>query len=525
AIYWMHSRTHSSSARLTAAAPVGKSTHAKSPVAAAGAPAAGVTAPPAAGAPSPTTAAAEGTAAGPKATAVPLVEGTLDTLLEKARLAMRERRYMAPADASALLYYRSALKVDPTNGEARDGLTRLAGLALSRFDDAMTAGRYDLAAADLADLKVAEPGAARLGPLEARLLQAEVANAFAAGDFARAATLVREAQQANAASPGTLARWRAQLAQGETAARTTRLASLIDQSIHAGHFLAPAGDNAQAYLEQLQSLAPDSAAAARGRRDLLAAYLAKARDDAIAGKSSDADKWVSAARAAGMTAAQLADYRSSVSEGKQQAAANEADRLATLARARIQSGNLIDPANDSAEYYLTQLKSAHGADGTVHAIGLELSASLIAQATAAARAGKTSATKEDLAAARRWGADPVLISAVEQMVNGPSRSEQAASASGPQIPAGYKPRRIRYVAPQYPQTALDAHESGTVTVEFTVDIYGRPRDVHVVESHPHGLFDYATVSAVQHWRFEPPIIDNVPTAIPTRMVIRFVAPN
>ncbi|MGH8148709.1 MAG: hypothetical protein ACRETB_01850, partial [Steroidobacteraceae bacterium] len=53
AIYWMHSRTHSSSARLTAVAPVAKSTHAKSPVATAGAPSAGVTAPAAPGAPLP----------------------------------------------------------------------------------------------------------------------------------------------------------------------------------------------------------------------------------------------------------------------------------------------------------------------------------------------------------------------------------------------------------------------------------------------------------------------------------------
>ena len=51
--------------------------------------------------------------------------GNVDELLEKARVAMRERRYTEPANNSALLYYRSAAQVDPGNGEALDGLNRL----------------------------------------------------------------------------------------------------------------------------------------------------------------------------------------------------------------------------------------------------------------------------------------------------------------------------------------------------------------------------------------------------------------
>ena len=49
---------------------------------------------------------------------MPLVNGTVDELLEKARLAMRERRYTEPNGDNALLFYRSAAKADPANGEA-----------------------------------------------------------------------------------------------------------------------------------------------------------------------------------------------------------------------------------------------------------------------------------------------------------------------------------------------------------------------------------------------------------------------
>ena len=42
-----------------------------------------------------------------------IVAGQVDDLLEKARLAMRDRRYTAPTGDNALVYYRSALAADP----------------------------------------------------------------------------------------------------------------------------------------------------------------------------------------------------------------------------------------------------------------------------------------------------------------------------------------------------------------------------------------------------------------------------
>ena len=68
-----------------------------------------------------------------------LVKGKVDELLEKARLAMRERRYSEPAGDNALLYYRSAAATEPGNGEALDGLTRVASVLASRFEEALAA--------------------------------------------------------------------------------------------------------------------------------------------------------------------------------------------------------------------------------------------------------------------------------------------------------------------------------------------------------------------------------------------------
>jgi len=62
-----------------------------------------------------------------------LIKGKVDELLEKARLAMRERRYSEPVGDNALLYYRSAAASDPSNGEAVDGLQRVAGVLAARL--------------------------------------------------------------------------------------------------------------------------------------------------------------------------------------------------------------------------------------------------------------------------------------------------------------------------------------------------------------------------------------------------------
>ena len=118
---------------------------------------------------------AKGAAVTPSAAAdTAIVKGKLDELLEKARLAMRERRYAEPNGDNALLYYRSAAVADITSAEARDGLLRVAVALASRFDEAVSRGRLDEAALALASFKLAAPHDSRIKPLELRLTTAQV---------------------------------------------------------------------------------------------------------------------------------------------------------------------------------------------------------------------------------------------------------------------------------------------------------------------------------------------------------------
>ncbi|MBV9697645.1 MAG: energy transducer TonB, partial [Gammaproteobacteria bacterium] len=79
--------------------------------------------------------------------------------------------------------------------------------------------------------------------------------------------------------------------------------------------------------------------------------------------------------------------------------------------------------------------------------------------------------------------------------------------------------------PEYPQSALDRKITGTVSLAFTVDVSGEPRDIHVVEATPPGVFDKAALAAVRHWRYAPMVINGAPVEVPVRTLMRFELPK
>ena len=210
-----------------------------------------------------------------------IVQGKVDDLLEKARLAMHERRYTEPNGDNALLYYRSAAAADAKNGEAQDGLQRVASVLAGRFEDALGASRYEEAGQTLANFKAATPGDTRVATFEQRLYAAEVARALADGNLDRAAAYVRQAQQSGSSSPDQIAKWRSDIAHRTEDTKVTRLAGLVNDRIRDGR-LVDGDDSAKIYMQQLQTAAPTNATTQRAAHDLIGAYLRKAREAAVA---------------------------------------------------------------------------------------------------------------------------------------------------------------------------------------------------------------------------------------------------
>ncbi|MEJ1960205.1 MAG: energy transducer TonB [Gammaproteobacteria bacterium] len=463
---------------------------------------------------------------------MPLVNGTVDELLEKARLAMRERRYTEPNSDNALLFYRSAAKADATNGEAKDGLRRVAALLSSRFDDSLAAGRYDEAALTLAHLKAATPDDERVvQPLEARLATAQVTKMLADGNLDRAASLVKGAQQTGAVPDSQITKWKSEIVRRQDEGKQKKLVDLAQEALRDGRLSDPSDSSVKTYADQLKDMGASGAAAyQRLMRDLGGAYMKKAREAAAANRGADVDRWLAEAKAVGISATDLNGFQRELATSKQKAAAAEAERLASLARDRIRDGKLTDPANDSAAFYLTSLQSADANNAYVAAGSRELATRLLDRASTAARDGKSVQSEADLAQARRWGADPKDILAIQQAAaarkvaptraaTGAQNSSTAGSAAPPDLST--KLKRIRSADPEYPERALSQRIQGSVTVEFTVNVKGEPQDVHVVAAEPAGTFDRAALAAVKRWRYAPVVVDNVPQEVPARTIVRF----
>jgi len=447
-----------------------------------------------------------------------IVQGKVDELLEKARLAMHERRFTEPQGDNALLYYRSAAAADPSNGEARDGLLRVAGVLAGRFDEAMNASRFDEAAQTLANFKTAAPGDARSATFEERLYSTEIGKALGDGNPDRANAYLRQAQQSSAVAPEQLARWKADIARRQEDAKVQRLAGLIDDRIRDGR-LVDGDDSAKGYLQQLSTAAPANSVTLKAAHDLQGALLHRAREAALAKNNADEDHWLNEARAAGAKPADIAAFQHDVTSARQKAAQAESDRVLQLARERMLDGRLSEPAQDSAAYYLTQLATSDAANPAVQAAGSELAGRLLQRARSTVLAGKSA--DADLALARRFGADAKDVQAVQQL-----QPPVKAAPQGPDLAAlAASLKRTRGDPPEYPQNALAQHISGVVTLAYTVDAHGQTRDIHVIEASPPGVFDQAATNAVKRWRYAPALVNGSPVEVPMSTRVRFELPK
>lgn len=445
-----------------------------------------------------------------------IVHGKVDELLEKARAAMRERHYTEPSGENALVYYRSAVAADPTSGEARDGLGRVATVIAGRFSESLSAGHLEEAAQDLANLRGALPEDSRIPELAALLANAQIARTIAEGSPERAAALLRQAQQSGTLTAEQLAKWRGDLARRQQEdSRIQRLAGLVGDRIRDGKLLDPADDSARYYVRQLVTAAPSSQSTQRAQHDLGAAYLRKAHEAALARNGAESDRWLNEARAAGVSAADISAMQHDLAGARVKAVQAEGDRLAQLVRDRLRDGHLTDPAQDSAAYYLTQLQSADAENSAVVPLSRDLAARLLDRARAAVKAGRSA--DQDLGTARRLGADPKDVLAVQQLAAPKGAADTAALAANLKL--------LKSVPPDYPKSALENSVAGSVLLSFTVDTRGETRDVQVLQSTPTGVFDRAAVSAVKRWKYAPVRVNGAPVEVPVRTLVRFELPK
>ncbi len=451
-----------------------------------------------------------------------IVRGRVSDLLIKAGRAMFERHFTAPKGANALVYYRSVLAVDPSNAEARNGLQRIANVLISRVGVDLSRDRYAGASLALATLQLAEPGNAHIRPFRVQLAAALVEQALSSkGKLAAAPALIAQAARWGVPTAQIKA-WQGQLTTLQHGERIKVLARRVNTRIGVGRLTGP--HSAESALTKLRVLAPQATATGTAAQALIGALIGQARQAGLAGRAAEQSQWLSAARRAGATSQQLDSVQQQVARSETRSTDARLSELLARARARLASGALIHPKHDSAAYYLSVIEASHP-DPTqragVNTLHDQLATALVAQAESAARAGQRATAREDLAAARRWGASAsALATATALAIKAP-----AAPTAAQLMEVARQLYRTHYVAPAYPQRALARGLSGEVTVQYVVDTQGRTRQLQVINSRPGAIFTRAALRAIRRWRYARPEFRGRPVSVPVRTEIRFVQPN
>jgi protein TonB len=457
-----------------------------------------------AGTPAATTSAASPADQSKPAAAPVAPVGTLDEVLEKARLAMDERRYIEPVKNNALEHFRQVLVMDPKNAEATEGLKRLGGLLIARARTALDERRFDNALAELEAARSIDANDPRLVEVDARLdsMRAQTALAqiqatLAAQNFDRAQSLLEAAEKDALLPPAQITQLKRDLDGKRRAYTVQRLVATTESRLNSGRLVTPTDDSAKDSIKALREAGASNELVSRLNNELNQRLLAAAREAGGKGDQAGMQAMLNAARENGVSAAAInaAQREITAAAQKQQRINEDIARFGKAAQDRLAAGNLLTPASDSAVSNAERLRQLDARHPTTVQVVRDVRARLVSEARARLSSGRPGDAAPLIDAAESLGGDGDLaelrasLAAAEQKL--------AAAAAAPKLPPL---KMTRPPKPRYPTAAKGIE--GWVRVEFYVTPEGRTDRVRVLASEPAGVFDAAAVEAMENARFE-----------------------
>jgi protein TonB len=110
----------------------------------------------------------------------------------------------------------------------------------------------------------------------------------------------------------------------------------------------------------------------------------------------------------------------------------------------------------------------------------------------------------------------VVGGVVGGLPDAPPPPPQKAIRVGGQIK---EPKKLKHVAPEYPDIAKQARVQGVVILECTISPQGKVTDVKILRGIP--LLDQAAVSAVRQWVYTPTLLNGVPVPVIMTVTVNF----
>jgi TonB family protein len=481
-----------------------------------------------------TTPAATTTAAQPAATPTTPVKASSEAdekiyvLIDKAQQAMLDRHYIDPAAGSALSLYREVLTIDPANGEAKQGLERLAEILIARVQGALDDRKFDVALQSLETARSIDPSDRRLSALDERIASlraelgpAQIVAAMNAQNFDRATQLIDEATRSKSIATAKLTQLRDEVRRRRDEFEIGRLTKLIDLRTQQDHLIEPRNDSAVYYLEQAKQSGAGAATLQPQVQELLK-HLGTAARTAIDTKHfNDADKLMAELHNLGAPPASLAILQHDLGVGRAQQSTQKPDQpqFLELAQSRLAQGKLLEPENDSALYYANQLRSSDPRNAGLVPLSAALQTQILERARASFDGGDLDRAQFLAQAAAGLGA-----SGDAEALSDKIRQRRAANGDVPQVPE-QNLTRINKLAIEYPSRALQTSVEGWVEISYTVLADGSVANVKIAGSSPPKVFDSAASKAVSRLRYQPVMQNGSPVAVATMLRVVFRVPK
>ena len=351
-----------------------------------------------------------------------------------------------------------------------------------------------------------------------------------------------------------------------TVTRTNELNQLAATAILEGRYIAPKGDNALEYYDQVLAIDPYDSTAYEGKKSVAEALRASYRDLVQKAEFDRALKVINAlqlieplniqndelhtdleesiarhvrkvqasgsAEDVAKTTAVLEKIESEFEGSKSAAEALKREKqLVAQIDAALDSNNLIPPNKGNAYSLVSDALKG----GTISRANFEprikaLSAKLLRAANLSLETEGELENAEKLGAlVKRLNVDRQGLAALSKGIEDKKAEIAAAKAASeaeqqlaaapvvPEPPKIIPAKIIKREPPRYPTRALNQSIEGWVDLSFTISTSGEPTDIKVNEASPAGVFDKAAIRAVKKWRFSPARNQN--TGLPVESTI------
>jgi protein TonB len=452
----------------------------------------------------------------------------VDALMEKAQQAMVDRHFIDPAVGSALSLYREVLIINPDNGEARQGLQRLSEILIARVQSALDDRKFDVALQFLESARSIDANDRRLSTLDERIASlraelgpAQILAALNAQNFDRAAQLIDEAARAKTLPSAKLAQLRDEVRRRRDDFEIARLLKLVDARVQQDHVIDPHNDSALYYLDQAKQAGASGPALQGQTQDLLKRLVQMGRSAIQQRNFNDVERILAEMHGMGAPPATITGLQHDLSVAHNQQSAQKPDlpQYLELAQSRLAQGKVTEPDNDSALFYVNQLRAADPKNGSLAQIGSAVQGQILDRARAALDAGDTEKSAALAQMAAGLGASPDV-----DALNDRIRQRKAAKGDLLQMPE-QSLTRLNKLDVQYPTRALQTSVEGWVEIGYTIGPDGSVTNVKVLNATPAKVFEASATKAVSHLRYQPVVQGGKAIAVGTQVRIVYRVPK